>query len=78
MVLVWILASTLLVTLLSLIGIFTLAIKKNILQRILLGLGGLAMIMPGWTTDLGGAAILALIVFWQLAQRRRLKIKAVA
>ncbi|KPK98233.1 MAG: hypothetical protein AMJ95_05180 [Omnitrophica WOR_2 bacterium SM23_72] len=40
MVLVYILASTCLVSLISLIGIFTLAIKENLLQKILFGLIG--------------------------------------
>ena len=40
MILVWILASTFLVTLISLVGIFTLAIKKNLLQKILFCLIG--------------------------------------
>ena len=40
MILVWILASTFLVSLISLIGIFTLAIKDNLLQKILFGFIG--------------------------------------
>lgn len=40
MILVWILASTLLVTLISLIGIFTLAIKEKLLDKILFCLIG--------------------------------------
>jgi zinc and cadmium transporter len=40
MVLFWILASTFLVSLISLIGIFTLAIRENLLHKILFGLIG--------------------------------------
>ena len=40
MILVWILASTFIVSLISLIGIFTLAIKDNILQKIIFSLIG--------------------------------------
>ena len=40
MILVWILASTFLVSLISLIGIFTLTIKDNLLQKILFGFIG--------------------------------------
>jgi len=40
MVLFWILASTFIVSLISLVGIFTLAIKENLLQRVLFCLIG--------------------------------------
>ncbi len=40
MVLLWILASTFLVSLISLVGIFTLAIRENLLHKILFGLIG--------------------------------------
>lgn len=40
MVLIWIVASTLLISLLSLVGVFTLSLKENLLKNILLSLVG--------------------------------------
>lgn len=39
--------------------------RTNIVQRLLLGLGGLCLIIPGWRTDLVGLALLAFVWLWQ-------------
>ncbi|MFC1968330.1 hypothetical protein ACFLVX_02930 [Chloroflexota bacterium] len=44
--------------------------KTSWLQRILLMGGGIALMVPGWMSDLIGAAALAMPVLWQWASVR--------
>ena len=43
----------------------------NPFQRIIAAAGGLCMIVPGTLTDLVGLAVCAVVVFWQLADRKK-------
>lgn len=43
----------------------------NVVQRVLLVAGALSMIKPGGLTDLFGFGLLAIVVLWQLLERRR-------
>ena len=72
MVLFWILASTTVVSLISLIGIFTLAIKENLLQKILFCLVGFSAgallggaflhILPEALTKIPSTAVFSLLI----------------
>lgn len=46
--------------------------ETNWLQRLLLGAGAILLITPGWTTDLIGAVLLAIGVFWQWVGLKRI------
>jgi len=52
----------------SLIGY--LADNLNSITRIILAIGGLMMIKPGIVTDIIGIAIFAVILFWQLKNKK--------
>lgn len=42
-------------------------------KRVLLLLGGLAMVIPSWQPTLAGAVVIALVVLWELGMARKLK-----
>lgn len=69
------------VTISALIGVFALSAglegylfyKTNWPHRVLLLTGGIAMFIPGLVTDLAGFGIIALVIFWQWRNSRKVE-----
>ncbi|MDO8635794.1 MAG: TRAP transporter fused permease subunit [Dehalococcoidia bacterium] len=44
--------------------------SANVVQRVILGAGGLLLVIPGWRTDLIGLALGVSALLWQIAEKR--------
>lgn len=72
-------SKSILVLITALIGVVGLAAslegylleKSNVVLRILLGVGGLALMYPGSSTDLVGLALIAAVVIYEIIDRKR-------
>jgi TRAP transporter 4TM/12TM fusion protein len=51
--------------------------EAKMAQRLLLGLGGLLMVYPGWMTTLPGIVMVAAVVLWQYQSLRKPKVSLV-
>lgn len=68
-----------LATVTALIGIYSLAVGVegywltpiNVVQRVIAIAAAIVLVIPGWKTDLIGIALLAILVPWQILQRKR-------
>ncbi len=70
--------STIMIIATSFIGIFGLSaalegfivMRMNVVQRVLIGAGGLMLIVPSTVTDIVGVALIGVIVIWQFIERK--------
>jgi TRAP transporter 4TM/12TM fusion protein len=73
------LGEVVLATITSLLGIYSLAVGVegywltpiNVIQRLIAIAAAIVLVIPGWQTDLIGIALLAILVPWQIIQRKK-------